>query len=39
MFVERVNREEKSHVDWTNRHIVEQMDREEKRQNCQFLVY
>ena len=28
-FVERVNREEKSHADWTNRHILKQ-NREEK---------
>ena len=31
IFVERVNREEKSHVDWTNRHIQGQMNREEKK--------
>ena len=28
--------EEKSHADWTNRHILEQTYRGEKRQNCQF---
>ena len=30
IFVERVNREEKSHADWTNRRILEQMNHEEK---------
>ena len=36
----RVNREENSRADWTNRHILEQINREEKkRQNCQFPVY
>ena len=25
-------------LDWTNRHILEHMNREEKRQNCQFPV-
>ena len=35
----RVNRENKSHADWTNQHILE-MNREEKeRQHCQFPVY
>ena len=29
--MEQVNREEKSHADWTNRHILEQMNREEKK--------
>ena len=27
----QVNREEKSHADWTNRHILEQMNREQKK--------
>ena len=31
IFVERVNRVEKSHVDWANWHILEQMNREEKK--------
>ena len=31
IFVERVSREEKSHADWTNRHISEQENREEKK--------
>ena len=39
MFVERVNREEKRRANCTNRHILKQKDREEKRQNCQSLVY
>ena len=30
MFVERGNREEKSQADWTNRHILGEMYREEK---------
>ena len=31
IFVKQVNCEEKSHADWTNRHILEQMNREEKK--------
>ena len=27
---------EKSHADWTNRHILEQMNHEEKRQTVSF---
>ena len=30
VFVEQVNREEKSHADWTNWHILEQMNHNEK---------
>ena len=30
--------EEKSHADWMNRHILEQLNREEQK-NCQFPVY
>ena len=29
--MERVNREEKSHADWMNWHILEQINREEKQ--------
>ena len=36
MLVERVNCEEKRRVDWINRYILEQKDREEKRQNYKF---
>ena len=32
--MERVNREKKNRADWTNRHILEQMNRVEKIQNC-----
>ena len=31
IFLEQVNREEKSHIDWTNRHILEQVNGEEKK--------
>ena len=38
--VEQVNREEKSHADWTKSAILEQTSCEkEKRQNCLFSVY
>ena len=36
VFLEWVNREEKSHADWTNRHILEQINHEEKRQTVSF---
>ena len=36
VFVERVNPEEKSRADWMNRHILEQMNHEEKRQTVSF---
>ena len=32
IFVERVNSQKKSHADWTNRHMLEQMNHEKKRQ-------
>ena len=31
-----MNREEKSTADWANRHILEQMNHEEKRQTVSF---
>ena len=31
IFVERLNREEKSNADWTNRQILEQIEREETK--------
>ena len=31
MFVERVNLEEKSYADWTNRRMLKQMNDEEKK--------
>ena len=36
-FLEQVNGNEKMHVDWTNRYILEQVFREEQQtQDCQF---
>ena len=37
ILIEWVNREEKTHADWMNQHIFEEMNRE--RQNCQFQAY
>ena len=31
IFIERLNREEKSRADWTNPYILEQVNREEKK--------
>ena len=31
IIVEQVNRKEKSYASWTNRHILEQMNREEQK--------